>query len=260
MSMQARPEIPCHFGADQSLFGLYHAAPAPSTPAVLLCPPLGQDAIRCHRLYRQLGHALASQGTPVLRFDYYGTGDSAGDSAELDWYRCVADTCAAAAQLRARSGSERVIAFGARLGAAIAIAASDSAQWAGMVVWDPVLDGAAHVARLDALQTALRCDTERFIAVRPAADAANQWQGFPISADWRRQLAALQLPPPRVPALLLHSWPPHTSDDRARFAEAGAGVRVLSDPTPWEDLARLELAIQSRELIEFARDYIRELH
>jgi hypothetical protein len=259
MNARAEAEIPCQFGAEHSLFGLYHPAPRLPKAAVLLCAPLGQDLIRCHRLYRQLGHALASGGNAVLRFDYYGTGDSDGDSTEVDWRRCVADTVVAAEQLRLRSGCDRIVAFGARLGGSIAIAAAEGATFADFVLWDPILDGGSHVTRLDALQAALRCDTQRFAAARPASAAANQWQGFPTGAGWRRQLTGLRLQPPR-PSLLLHSWPAGSSDDRDRFAAAGASVRELSQPTPWDDLARLEIAIQSHELIELARGRVQEIH
>jgi hypothetical protein len=260
MNARAEPEIPCQFGVEHSLFGLYHPASGLPKAAVLLCPPLGQDLIRCHRLYRQLGHALATGGSAVLRFDYYGTGDSDGDSSEVDWQRCVADTVAAAGQLRVRSGCDRIVAFGARLGGSIAIAASDSAAFAELILWDPILDGESHVRRLDALQTALRCDTQRFAAARPASAAANQWQGFRTGADWRQQLTGLRLQPPPRPSLLLHSWPADSGDDRNQFVAAGASVRELSQPTPWDDLARLEIAIQSHELIELARERAQEIH
>ena len=95
MTMPTTPieaDLPLYFGADAELFGLYQPADASAGKAVLLCPPLGQEQIRCHRLYRQLAHALAAEGIAVLRFDYYGCGDSAGASDEVDWQRCLTDT------------------------------------------------------------------------------------------------------------------------------------------------------------------------
>ena len=53
-------ERPFFFGADQGLFGIYHPPVVPATQAALLCPPLGQDHIRSHRLYRQLATVLAA--------------------------------------------------------------------------------------------------------------------------------------------------------------------------------------------------------
>ncbi len=68
-----------HFGTSgRELFGIYHAAEvvSPSRPAVLLCNPFGQEAVRAHRIYRILAERLARAGHNVMRFDYYATGDS----------------------------------------------------------------------------------------------------------------------------------------------------------------------------------------
>ena len=178
-----------YFGADRELFGVYHPPASAATNSVLLCPPLGQDQIRSHRLYRQLANALVAEGIAVLRFDYYGSGDSAGDSMQVDCDRCIADIVVAANQLRTLSAVDRIVAFGARLGGSLALAAADAARFAELVVWDPVLDGAAHVARLDAQQNALRLDAKRFTKPRSAADVAGQWLGFEFSAPLRRQFA-----------------------------------------------------------------------
>src|ERR1700755_53515 len=61
VSMRNDPELPFFFGADDGLFGMYHAPASPPRRAVLMCPPLGQELIRTHRLYRQLAQALAAQ-------------------------------------------------------------------------------------------------------------------------------------------------------------------------------------------------------
>lgn len=257
MTTRAELDIPCHFGPDHGLFGIYHPGSFGPREAVLLCPPLGQEQIRCHRLYRQLAHALAGMGTPVLRFDYYGTGDSAGASDEVEWPRCLVDVATAAEQLRARSGCQRIIAFGARLGGSLALAAADSAHFAELILWDPVLDGVTHVATLDALQAAVRLDLNRFLAPRPAATLVDQWQGFATGICLRRQLTELCLDPSLRRTLLLLSTPLRASD-RHRFELAGAELTSLSESTPWDDLARLETAIQSHELIELVSRRVQE--
>ena len=252
-------ERPLFFGADQGLFGIYHPPVAPATQAVLLCPPLGQDHIRSHRLYRQLANALAAAGMPALRFDFHGSGDSAGDSTDIRWDRCLADTTAAAAELRQLSGCDRIALFGARLGGSVALAAATNVKPDRVVAWDPVLNGADYVARLDALQDSLRIDTRRFDQARTAEAAAGQWQGFTIDARLRQQLAELQLEPPSTQVRLIESaLPVTTSADRQRFIANGATVTTLSSSTPWEELDRLEIAIISHELVQSASGLLRE--
>ncbi|WP_162258292.1 alpha/beta fold hydrolase [Frateuria sp. Soil773] len=257
MATPLEAERPLYFGEGGELFGLYHAPGGRAGKAVLLCAPLGQEQIRCHRIYRQLAHALAAEGMAVLRFDYYGCGDSAGASAEVDWLRCIADTQAAAAELRRRSSVAQVVAFGARLGGSIALEAASPAHFAGLVLWDPVLDGDAYIARLDALQDELRVDPKRFGAPRPPAAAAGQWTGFAVSDRLRRQLAGLRPAPVPVPALLLDSLGPAAPRPWDRLGLGAERVRTLS-ATPWDDLARLEQAILSRPLIQAVANHLRE--
>lgn len=250
MSARMDSEYPFFFGPGSELFGLYHAVPGRATRAALLCPPWGQEQIRCHRLYRQLANALAAEGCAVLRFDYYGTGDSAGTSAEVDWDRCIADTWAAAEELRARSGVKQIVAFGARLGGSIALAAATRAQLADVVVWDPVVDGCAYMQQLDAMQAALRQDPHRFVAPRAVEQTAAQWLGFAISPRLRHQLANLRPDTAGSPSLVLDSLPPTPAHRWKGLIAAHAKVKELHPFTPWDDLHRLEQAILSHPLIQ----------
>lgn len=259
MSARAEAELPHHFGPQGELFGVYHAVATAAAKAVLLCPPLGQEQARSHRLYRQLAHALAADGIPALRFDYFGSGDSAGESGERDWNRCLADATTAAAELRRLSGCAQVVGFGARVGGSVALEVVEAASFSELILWDPVLDGAAMVARLDALQRALQQDRRRFLKPRSAHDAVGQWCGFAVSAPFRQQLLGLRPGPPRCRSLLLDSC---TSTAGHPWADAAmmATVELLRMPqaTPWEDLDRLEIAILSHELIRTVGNRLKE--
>jgi alpha/beta superfamily hydrolase len=258
MTMRTDAEIPFFFGPAGDLFGMYHAPALPARRALLMCPPLGQDLIRCHRLYRQLAQALAAQGMAVLRFDYYGTGDSAGGSAEVDWERCVADAAVASHELRSRAGVDRVVAFGARLGGSVALAAADRARFTEVIAWDPVLDGGDYVSALDALQVALRDDTERFTRPRSDADIAEQWLGFDIGDHLRQQLSALHLHAANVPTLVLDSLPSAPVSRWERIVSPRGAVASIVPPTPWDDLRRLESAILSQPLIQAVSGRLKE--
>jgi pimeloyl-ACP methyl ester carboxylesterase len=249
-------ELPFFFGTRGELFGIYHPAPRSMGKAVLLCAPLGQDYIRCHRLYRQLASTLAAEGMPVLRFDYYGCGDSAGASSEVDWDRCLQDTATAAHELRARAGIDHVVAFGARLGGSVALAAAQAARLDDVMVWDPVLHGDAYVATLDALQDALRRDTKRFVRPREWVDAAGQWLGFEVNPALRRQIGALHAGWHKRPSLLLDTLGDAAPHDWKGLSVDASSIRVIEPATPWDDLARLEAAIISHPVVQTVSSHL----
>ncbi len=261
MMARVETELPHYFGANKSLFGVYHPAGSSvgSSPAkvVLLCPPLGQEQARTHRLYRQLAQALAADGIPSLRFDYYGSGDSHGDSAERDWERCLADAQSAAAELRGLSGCDKVIGFGARLGGSVVLATADAARFSALILWDPVFDGAAMVARLDALQQALLQDHNRFIKLRALTGTTEQWSGFAISTRLRQQLLTLRLDWSPLRSLALDSAPPGMQPPTSLMTPHGQlQCLPLTQPTPWEDLDLLEITVLSHELIQLTRQWL----
>jgi uncharacterized protein len=258
MNARLDAEMPFYFGPERALFGLFHAPATPARKAVLLCPPLGQDQIRCHRVYRQLAQALAAEGVAVLRFDYYGTGDSAGDSVDVDWQRCMADTAVAADELRQKAGVDRVFAFGARLGGSMALASAVQGRFAGVVAWDPVLDGQAHVAQLDAMQSALCTDGQRFMVRRKPADIAAQWLGFAVGPGLRQQLVDLHIERPPTATLLIDSLSPDQPRHVNGFEVDAAMIKSLQPLTPWDDPRRLEVAVLSHPLIQAVTQHIRE--
>src|ERR1700744_4792050 len=62
---------------------------APGTRGVVLCNAFGHEAMWSHKSMRRLATQLARNGMPTLRFDYHGTGDSAGsdeDPARLEMW------------------------------------------------------------------------------------------------------------------------------------------------------------------------------
>lgn len=145
---------PFFFGSSEaSLYGVYHPAAGTSrNAAVVLCYPFGQEAMRCHRAYRQLAYLLTQKGFHVLRFDYRGTGDSSGEmentSAE-DWLQ---DINTAIDELVGMTGVRDVSVVGLRLGAVAAErACATRSDIARLVMWDPLLSGAAYLQELTAV-------------------------------------------------------------------------------------------------------------
>ena len=69
----------------------------------VLCAPWGQEYMRTHRALRQLATQLDRAGIHVFRFDYFGTGDSSGDSDAGTPLRWIEDIRSAADEPRGAS-------------------------------------------------------------------------------------------------------------------------------------------------------------
>jgi pimeloyl-ACP methyl ester carboxylesterase len=179
---------PHFFGAiDAPLFGCYHAPSSrqPARHGVVLCHPLGHEYMACYRTIRQAAVRLAQAGAGVLRFDFYGSGDSSGDSSDGCPSRWVRDVATATVELQKRSGDERVACAGLRLGASLALLALQDQRAVGttaLILWDPIVNGAAYIEELTALQK------QRFRRSNP-----DEVIGFPFAGKLRRELERLDL-------------------------------------------------------------------
>jgi amino acid adenylation domain-containing protein len=144
-----------HFGANRSLYGvLHHPGDAEAETAALLCGAIGQEAVRSRFVLKQLARSLAREGVPTLSFDYFGCGDSLGESSEASGTHWQNDIVEAAEELRLRTRATRVLAVGVRLGALLLSRAANEVAATRLVFWDPVRDGAEHFAELRRLQRA----------------------------------------------------------------------------------------------------------
>src|SRR5260370_14942555 len=125
---------------------------------VRICQPSGHEYINSHRALRELAARLAEAGFPVLRFDYYGCGDSSGHSEEGSISLWMEDISTALAELRTRAGLSKVYIVGLRLGGSLAaIAGTQSNDVEGLVLWDPVVNGKNHFQEMLSLQKEMLC-------------------------------------------------------------------------------------------------------
>ena len=137
--------IPLHFGTRQRLlFGLWNpSGRARRRHGVVICNPWGEEAVRAHRTLRILAERLARTGLDVLRFDYFGTGDSLGSSTSVTLTGCVDDTIIAIEEVSTVANVDSVSLIGLRMGAAIAgqAARAGSSVIERLVLWDPLSTG-----------------------------------------------------------------------------------------------------------------------
>ncbi|MFT3954889.1 MAG: alpha/beta hydrolase [Piscinibacter sp.] len=188
---------PFRFGpAARQLYGVYHAAMPPRTggDAVLICNPLGQEAVRFHRMQRVLADRLSSRGIAVLRFDYHGCGESSGEDEDADLAGWCDDLLLAHQELLRRSRAARISWLGVRLGASAAALASARAEPAPhrLLLWDPVLDGPACLAELAAAQARSLAEASGRASAATAAAIGGEALGFGIGAAMVEQIRALQ--------------------------------------------------------------------
>jgi dienelactone hydrolase len=194
---------PLYFGEEgRPLFGWLHRCAAASL-GVILCNPFGDENVRAHRSLRHLAIAISHAGIPVLRFDYDGTGDSAGHDLEPERVnQWLASIHAAADTLKQQTGVTHLCFVGLRLGATLAtVAAADRTDVAGLLAIAPIVSGKAFVRELKLFQRAI--DSQRNITGSATTDALES-AGFLLAEQTQAALSSIDLlragkrPAPRV--------------------------------------------------------------
>ena len=139
---------PLWFGPeDRALFGWLHLPRDRSVHGgVVLCQPLGIEAICTYYTYRLLAEALTDRGLAVLRFDYDGTGDSCGQESDPDRVEQWLSSLATATDTLVKTGVTRLGMVGLRMGGLFA--GQEAARRGGvdaLVLWDTCLSGKAFL-------------------------------------------------------------------------------------------------------------------
>lgn len=231
---------PMFFGeSKRKLYGVYDAPTGAQrrSHAILLCYPGIQEYGPSMWGFRRLAATLAQAGHHVFRFDYFGTGDSAGrvdEGLASDW---VKDIQQAAMELRDLSGARHLSIVGKRLGAALAVRACRAGLEAQrLVLWDPVVNGSAYVSELE------MWDTRRNLLLLHAerrGSGRSELLGYPFPAPLRAELEGLRLE--REPPLGVKKVAIYTSEERLTYSiledayrEAGLLTerRLVNDGNP----------------------------
>lgn len=184
---------------ERRLFGIHHPARASTRreAGVVLCYPGAQEYGRSHTAYRKLASLLAAEGFDVLRFDYFGTGDSAGESNEAELDTAVASIETASRELLDAAEVTRLSLVGMRLGAPLALqAAARLSNVRQVVLWDPVIRGSDYLRELEAAH-----ESQSLLRLQPLPHREPPWDellGFPCTAHFRCELESLHLT--RTPA------------------------------------------------------------
>ncbi len=136
-----------YFGSSKKpLFGVHHPAQGKTRrrECVVLCPAMGTELLRSYRAFRQLATMLAKDGYDVLRFDYYGTGDSSGECTDGTIEQWQQDIGTAIEELKDVSEVNEVSLVGLRLGGTLAAKVAQAEQVSKLILWEPVTNGVEY--------------------------------------------------------------------------------------------------------------------
>jgi alpha-beta hydrolase superfamily lysophospholipase len=129
-------------------FGVLH--PAAGRRGVLICSTMGDEALNVYRPLAFLAEQFAAAGSPTLRLEYYGAGDSGGEDGEPGRFQTWLNGIAAGVRwLRETCGVGPVTLVGVRVGAVLAArAACDLDDIEALVLLSPVPSGRRFLREL----------------------------------------------------------------------------------------------------------------
>ncbi len=223
--MSPTPEAGWFGPPQRPLFGLLHHPEGPARGVAVLCPPLGRQYQASHDTLRYTAEQLAEAGVAALRFDYDGTGDSAGRDDEPGRVKAwLASVAQAAAFARDAVGGPLGL-VGLHVGALLAAAAAETVgELDALVLWDACDSGRAFVRRQRALQ------------LLGFGEVDDDTSGIGLPGWWLRRDTASDLealPPKRLcrhpPERVLVLTRPGEAEPRRLLAHLGArNVEVAS--------------------------------
>lgn len=186
------------------LFGVYHppanVTGGPADTAVIYCAPLFEEKLWAHRVGVNFARQAAAAGWPVLRFDYFGDGDSEGLFREASLATRASDVGAAIAHLSAQESMSRFILLGLGLGAVIALQSLARPGVLGAVCWQPVVDGPRYIGEVLRLNLAAQMVLHRKV-VRTRDELVEDLrrgetvnvEGYEITQALYKEIAAIDM-------------------------------------------------------------------
>lgn len=264
-----------HFGATaQPLLGALHSPRRlrARSAAVLLCNPFGEESARAHRIYRSLAMQLERAGYSVLRFDYGGTGDSMGNGDDVSVEGWLGDIERAAEELRTASGARKLVAIGLRLGGTLAALATarSGLRLRHLVLWDPVIDGAAYLRELanahrSYMQQELGASTAWTRSLRISSEGfPSEALGAPISDALAAGMSAVDLTAHELHAdhvtVISTSSSPAVEGFKKRVASSATTrwLDIQGGPA-WNSDAALNAAVVPMDIVQAIVERVEEL-
>jgi len=225
------------------LFGAYHPAVGAGNLGVVVCNPWGREYLCAHQSVGLLGRELSAAGHHVLRFDYGGTGDSAGDATEESLQSWREDLDWAIDEIISLGDVRRVAVVGLRLGAIVAAAAAAERRDVDrLVLWEPVVDGKAYVEELLGEPRSAVPSTAFRQVEQEQGGAVVEIGGFPLTHVMRREIEDISSThyDRSLPSTLLISVRAHEDSTRSLAAQLSARAVAFRSETTQDPIIWLE--------------------
>lgn len=190
-----------------------------------------------HYAFRLLAAQLAQAGFSVLRFDWSGTGDSAGNTEDArlsDWRK---DLQAAEQELLDLSRATRLSLVAFRLGTSVAASTELRNTPANLLLWEPVVSGRDYLAELRAIE---RYKLASDVSPPSWWNSGNEHEllGHAISQAQRNEIEAFNLLDATPKAKRVHIITGAPGDAHAALAShlQNLGIPVFVDSVDSPDL------------------------
>ncbi len=227
------------------LFGMLHRAEKRRV-VVVMCPPFAEEKKTSYRTLYEQAEAIAGTGVPVLRFDYFGTGDSPGRFEEGDIDVWSDDIRAASEFALSETGVEKLCLLGLRLGGTLALRRRSD----HLILWQPMMDPGTYL-KANARRQSVR---HKLIDSDSASAPEAEMDGYPISERLSRSM---------------NEAGPEINHDDCLLVQISYTEKVSAEYSPWHDKDGVEFASVRMEpfwnrmgrvdvspLIELTRDWI----
>lgn len=198
----SRGELRVRFldGQKGRILCVLHKPDRPRGPAVLVVAPFAEEMNKVRKMLTQVAKELDLRGVGMVIADYYGTGDSDGDFAEVDWDTCKQDLAVARSWSESEGWPVRMM-LSVRLGCILGceMAQEHNLELERTVFWQPVLSGTRWLdqfLRLRVAASMMEGDSKETVAAlraRLGSGEPIEVAGYEISGTLAQQLDRRQL-------------------------------------------------------------------
>ncbi len=158
----------------------------------MIVSSFGYEALASHKHFRILADQLARAGFPVLRFDFPGTGDSAGDETDFDLVEtrsmAVSNACRF---MRATTSVGHITLLGFRLGATIASLVCAESLADSLVLIEPAVTGRMWLREQDLLPLLSGIAADEQHSKDETSD--REYMGYPMNAASHASIRSLDM-------------------------------------------------------------------